>query len=170
MATNQYPNITAGQDLTADLLNSGCPFTVYKTGTTSRTSNIVATDDPDLIQALASGATYTFDVFLSVTGAAVSTGDIRVALNYSGTTSSGTWGGLSFNNVAVTQIASNGQAIGASTSAYGTNGGNFSTIKISGYVVTSSAGNLSVQWAQQTSSVTATNVRVGSWMRIFRAA
>lgn len=170
MAANQYPNILSGQDLTADILNAGLPYTVWKTGNTTRTSNTTLADDPDLILALVANASYSFDMFLPVTGAAIGTGDIKVAVNYSGTSGGGTWEGFGMATTAVTSYHSAGQSLGVNAQAYGINGLSFGALRISGMIFTTTSGNLSLQWAQQTSNATGTNLRVGSYLRVFRVA
>lgn len=167
---SQYPTWAAGEDITADKLSAGLTMAVWKTAATTRASTTTAVDDPDLVMALAAGATYFFDLWVFNTGAAIGTGDIKVAVNYSGTSSGYGWIGTGIATTGATATNVKGNAIGTGTQAFGVNGGTFGDIKITGSIATTTAGNLSLQWAQNTSNATNTVVRAGSYLRAWRVA
>jgi hypothetical protein len=148
------------------------PTTIVKTTTTSRTSTTTLADDPDFTATLGTG-TYQFEMMLQCTGAALGSGDIKALIKYSGTVTSGTWQGVGMSTSGATNIQNNGGSVVSSSGVsqpFGVSGASFSGVLISGGLVAGSSGTLSLQWAQNTSSATATNVRLGSWFRITQIA
>ncbi|MDX3024078.1 hypothetical protein [Streptomyces acidiscabies] len=159
-----------GQLLTAGRMNKMLPLVAYKTATTSRASTTTATADPDLVIPIAASelATYAIEGFLSLTSALLGGADIKVGLSYSGTQSQGTWVGQGTDTSATTNARFFGQSINGNTQTYGVNGGNFSIVEINGLITPTSAGTLSLLWAQNTANATATNMRLGSWLKLTR--
>ncbi|MDX2702138.1 hypothetical protein PV350_04665 [Streptomyces sp. PA03-6a] len=160
----------AGQRVTAGGLNKMLPLVAYKPATTSRSSNTTATADPDLAISIPADAlvSYIIEAFLSVTGAAISTGDIKVGLSYSGTLSMATWMGTGTTTASITNTNFFGKSVDGTTQSYGVNGGQFSQVVLNGQITPTTAGTLSVVWAQNTSNATATNVRLSSWIKLTR--
>lgn len=167
-----YPNVLAGQDISADLLNAMLPKVAYKPNTTSRASNTTAADDPDLIIGLGANdlGTYLMEGFITYTGGAITVGGLKMAFNYTGTATAGTWGTVGHTTASLTENHVVGGALTGGTQSFGTNGGSFDTLLISGSITATTAGTLSFQWAQASSSATATNIRLGSWLKLTRIA
>lgn len=159
-----------GMRVQASTLNLMLPKYVSKSAATVRASTTTATADPDLVFTLAAAdaGNYALDGFLSCTGAAISAGDIKIGIAYSSGTPTGTWMGTGTDTTAITNVRHMGRAIDGTTQVFGVNGGNFSLVTISGQITISTAGTLSLLWAQNTSNATPTNVRVGSWLKLTR--
>lgn len=145
--------------------------TLFKTATESVTSSVALQNDDQLFFAVAGNSRYTMEGFIIYDGATA--GDLKVAFTYpAGATfewsnrgNTGPAAGTSltdFNTVIQTNDA---RSINA-TPTPSPPGLHFAPI---GYLITSStAGNLQMQWAQDTSSATATRVRSGSWLRLMK--
>lgn len=163
---SQYPSIAAGQRVTAGLLMSMLPLEAVKPAVTSRTSTTTLAVDPDLALVIPRAGTWTFDAWLNYTGGTLGSSDLKLSMQYSGSSPFGVWGLNGINLVATTQIRADGNAIGTNTLSVGTNGGVFYTADIHGQITVSTTGTLALYWAQNTSSVTATNIRQGSYLRL----
>lgn len=165
-----FPNVLAGQRITAGLLNSMLPLTVVKAADESVTSSTALQDDNELVLPLATaGATYDFSCYLDYEGAAIGTGDLKITWTLpAGATlryqmpSLGAGGATNEQN---TYVA-------GSVPALGTKGaGNLCGATLTGtLVVAATTGNLRLQWAQNTSSVTATIVHAQSSLTLLRTA
>ena len=168
---SQFPTVAAGQRLTAGMVSQMEPYWAVKGGPTARTSTTTLADDPDLLLALPTGGTFAFELFLHYTGGTLGSSDLKLAMVYSGTSANGVWAVNGINTTATTQANMGGNGTGAAgTITVGTSGGSFLTVDIKGYINTTSAGNLSLQWAQNTSSGTAVTLRQGCWMRVTQLA
>lgn len=161
---------TAGTRITASTLNKMLPRWAYKTGVTSRTSTTTATADPDLTVTFATAdvGDWAIEIFLNATGAALGSGDIKVGLSYTSTMGTNVWMGQGTDTTATTNMHGFGKSIDGTTQSFGVNAGNFSVVTINGAISPTAAGTLSLIWAQNTSSATATNLRQGSWMKLTR--
>ena len=142
-----------------------------KTADQSVTSNVTVASDSDLAVAVDASGVYVVLWSLVTDGAAA--GDIRYS--WSGPASAtmlwesrGLAAGDTVNvAVASTDVAAIGTAVTHGTIASGTS----SRVNGSGLlVVSATAGNLQLQWAQGTSSATATKVKAGSWLWARRVA
>jgi hypothetical protein len=111
---------------------------------------------------------YALEGWLSCTGAAIGTGDIKIGFSYSSGTPAGTWMGAGTDTTAITNSRNMGRSIDGTTQPFGVNGGNFSQVLIAGQITISAIGTLSLLWAQNTSVATATNIRGGSWLKLTR--
>lgn len=167
-----YPNVLAGQDISADLLNSMLPKVAYKGSTTSRASTTTATADPDLLFAINANdlGTYLLEGFISYTGAAIGSGGLKIGFSYSGTISSGTWMGQGNDTTSTSNYSGQGTGFGGTTVNFGTNGGNFSVVTFNGSFIATTSGTLSIIWAQVASNATATSLRLNSWLKLTRIA
>ncbi len=162
-----YPVITAGMALTSALLQSMLPQRGIKSSNLSRASTTSMTADPDLTVPVAANAKYDVDLTLAYNGAATNTGDLKFQLaGPSGATFGGTIFGVgnplgTFNlyvSLSTTQVV------------YGNGTGNPLGCIVSGTLFTSgTAGNLTVNWAQNTSNATATTLMTGCKLRAARA-
>lgn len=174
---SKFPVIEVGDPVTADMLNSMIPDITYKSTATSRASTITPTDDPDLVTPvlLANG---TYLVEFSIRFACLSTIGIRTAWN---------------NPAGV--LSANKEVVGPGSTATDTNADNISgRFGVHGYttnmfyggrnvntnqsriyesstiIMGGTAGAIALQWAQVTSSATATIVSAGSYVRVTRTA
>lgn len=165
------PSWSAGSRITASGLNTMLPKQAFKLATTSLTSTTTLTADPDLVLSIGSGelGSYEIDGFLSVTGAAVGTGDVKIALSYTGTMGANGWVAQGSDTSSITNLHGFGRSIDGTTQAFGVNGANFTVVDLGGSIQALTAGVLTLSWAQNTSSATATNMRLGSWLRLTRA-
>jgi hypothetical protein len=162
------PTWSAGQVLTAsDVNNWLVPDFAYKTAKTDRTSTTSMTDDPDLILAVGASSVYQFTaVIIYEGGAGGSAGHLKhtmagpsgAVLNYSDSR---------IDSSSSPQFTGHP---GAGTDTGLTDGlGTYHAVLLGGVaVISTTAGNLSFQWAQGTSSVTRVSVREGSYLMMQR--
>jgi len=177
MAFTAYP--AAGETLTAaklqSLIGEVRPVTATKTADESLTSNTTLQNDDHLSVAFASTLTYVIAGELYVDGPTA--GDINLRLTWTGTVTRLDW---NVTGLATTATAAEGDMksvaqLGATTSpataiTIGTITANFSTIKLGGLLIPSTAGVLTLQWAQSVSTGTATTIRLGSWLKLIPSA
>ena len=163
----QYPTVYAGQRITGDLLQQMLPLWVVKPAPTSRASTTTLANDPDLVIDLPRVGTWAFDVWLNYTGGTLGSSDLKLGMNYSGTSSFAAWGVNGITLASTSQLNAGGNSFTGSL-ALGTSGGTFFTGDIHGQVTVSTTGTLALQWAQNTSSATSTNLRQGCWMRAYQ--
>lgn len=149
------------------------PLFARKTADVSVTSNQTLADDADLHFPLVASAVYEFELVLTYDGPAA--GDIQVAFTVpSGSTI--VWRSLGFNNstAGVTNVGINSVVVtasGTSTSCGAVAIGTKTTFGARGIVrVGATAGNLMTQWAQLTSTGTATTVFTDSYLTGRRVA
>lgn len=181
----QYPTLAGGQRITASLLRSMLPQTVRKTADTARTATTSRTADPHLAFDAVANGVYIFTGYLKVDGD--NAGDISLQL----TVPSGaagemlTWG--AGNNVigstAAPALQSNvsdarGYMIRTETMdvnaarTFGLLGAGTSMgLIVKGTVrMSTTAGTVSIDWAQAVSSATATTIYTDSWLEFQRIA
>lgn len=148
------------------------PVTEYinKSGSESVTSSTVLQSDDHLTTSLAVGQ-WRIQIYLTATGAA-SPGDIRVAWTNTGTMTAiaRSCFGPGSANTDVTGAANNAHRDTAQTFTanviYGTDGTNSSAIHEDLLIDVTVAGTITLQWAQGTSSGTATTLSTSSRMYI----
>lgn len=169
MTGSQFVTWSAGSKIPAVALTLMEPQNAIKNGVQSVTSSTTLVDDNDLQIVLPGTGTYIFSLFLNYTGAATGAGDLKATIAFTGSTSFGVWGGVGNNATAVTQVQSGGNGLG-SVEVYGTDGGFFQTAILKGSVFATSSGTLKLQWAQNASSATSTNLRQGCWMQVWQIA
>ena len=157
--------IYAGSRITAAKLNAVAPNLIVKGANQYVTSSTTLQDDNALVAALNANWTYRFDHYLVYDGASGSAGDMQFNWQIpSGVTTfdytcdftnpSGNWAGGTTFTASSANIACNTSGVGSLKSAKGTGI----------IVVGSTAGNLQLQWAQDTSSSTPTTVYAGSYL------
>jgi len=163
------PTWSVGQVLTAaDVNNWFVPIAAAKPSDTSRASTTTQTADPDLVIALAANASYIITGYLGYANASASAGDLK----YSFTAPTGNttlWSSIRIDLTGTTTIAGpnaagTGNNMTAQTSTLGDR-----SVHIFGTVITSgTAGNFTLNWAQNTSNATATIIRAGSLLMVQR--
>lgn len=165
-----YPSIAAGQRITASLLNSMVPTIVSKAADQSVTSSTTLTNDSHLVAALVANATYILDGYLMLFGSGAGLGDAKIDFTVpSGTTMHYTSGGV----VAANPATQYEDTVNANSTArtIGTNGTTDMGVALHAHIVVgSTAGNVQLRFAQNSSNVTATGFRAGSWLRFRRIA
>lgn len=158
------PTWVAGQVLTAADVDAWfVPKAVIKPADTGRVSTTTMTNDPDLLLALASSASYQITGVIFYDGPTAGASDFK----WTFTIPSGTSGQYS----AAHQNLSGGfagafQSNWTDTVAANTNGvGTIMSVAIQGIIQTGgTAGNLQLQWAQNTSNGTNTHVKAQSYL------
>lgn len=172
----RYPLLTAGQRLTAAVLSELIPDKIVKAASTDRAATTTLADDPELQGLTLAAGTYEIHVLLLATSLS-SAPDIKTtweftgtwtvpvrALNGPGTTATG---GATAN----TEWRADGQAANSAAAYALAATSDYSVIREEAHdVVVTVAGDLSVQWAQQTSDGTATSVKPGSYLSARRIA
>lgn len=160
------PVFTAGQVLVAADVNVWfLPISAIKTSNESVTSSTALQNDDALFLSLASNSTYEVTGLLSTDGAAA--GDIKVTF----TGPAGASICMYFNALSVSAVGG-GDDLVFILESFGTTG-SFGTIAAADHraiafrgqvTIAGTAGNLQLQWAQDTSSGTATRVLAGSYI------
>jgi len=169
-----YPQFTAGEDITADKLNSMLGLTAWKTATESVTSSTTLQNDDELFLTVEANATYIMFMVLfhdSDTGAAADT-KIGWSAPASATMNWGVHGAntASTSSTAVTSVNMQTRTI-IEVAAFGGGDSTGTMALVGGTLVTSgTAGTFRLQWAQETSNAVATNVRAGSYLTLKRVA
>ena len=181
----QYPPVAGGQRVTGTLLRSMLPLTARKTSDTSRPATTTATPDPHLVVDVEANAVYRW------TGWVKYDADIAGDLLIDFTTPSGAfgeWTGIGAGNpvtgssatptLRIDTVGVNGYFVRTESSdvnqsrTYGGLGtGQYLTVLMFGTLrVGATAGTFSLDWAQGTSSATATTVYTDSWLELRRTA
>lgn len=167
--TTYYRYLKAGDVATKALLDDREPLSVTKTADQSVNNTTTKVADNHLTLSLAASAIYHVSVMVIVSGP--TGGDWAQLWSFpTGTT------GTQFvqgPELPVTSVRStNIQARSASLStalAYGTDGSENSAVREELFITTSTtAGSLTLTWAQNIATVGSTTVRAGSWMSAHR--
>lgn len=169
MTGSQLVSWSAGSKIQAANLLLMEPQNAVKNGVQSVTSSTTLVDDNDMVFTLPGSGTYVWTTFLNYTGGTLGSSDLKCTFAYTGTSSFGVWGGAGIATSATTAIQAGGNSLG-STVSWGTSGGSFFTLHMHGSVFATSSGTLKLQWAQNTSSATSTNLRQGSFMQVWQIA
>lgn len=170
-----YPALYAGQRFTAGVATSMLPLEALKTATTDRASTTTVTADPELVIAVEANAEYILTGYLRISGTTTPKMDIQISVP------SGTTGGYSCTRLSTSATADSGDANEVRTSTRITfdTETTFNTIsttahqvlQISGRVIVGgTAGNLSIDWAQNVSNATACSMHSDSWISLRRVS
>lgn len=166
-----YPAISAGQRITGSLLTSMLPITVVKPGSTQRASNTTLADDPDLTLPLVASATYLWEAYIAYSvNVAAGSADLKSTFTVpAGATLVGTQFGTATASTPTSYDVTVGP--GSWPRSMAGNGSVGMAFRPSGSIVMGgTAGNVTLQWAQNTSSVTPLFVLAGSWMKLTRVS
>lgn len=145
--------------------------TLFKTATESVTSSTALQNDDQLFFSVAANARYTLEGFIIYDGA--TSGDLKLAFTYpAGATfewsnygNTGPAAGTSLTDMNTVIQTNDARSVNATPTPSPPG----LSLAPRGYLITSStAGTLQLQWAQDTSSATATRVRAGSWLRLMK--
>ncbi len=172
---SQYPDIGASEDFTVETLRQMIPNYVIKSNSESRASTTTATDDSDLTFSVEANATY--HVKFNVFAAAVTASDIKT----SWTVPTGAGGlrkvsgpGSTAADGSADNVAGKFGVHGFTTEITYSGVRNSNTLQFWIYeeallIVSGTAGNCAIKWAQATSGGTATIV-YASWVEYRRIA
>lgn len=168
-----YPTLPAGLRLRASVLRSMLPQTVRKTADESRSATTTYADDTHLVFAAEANAVYTMigwvkyfadptpDIKMKIVVPSDALGEWAWLMPGSATAASGTAG---------YSIRTDTTDINAGRTGYGTTDSQHYT-PLGGMIrMGPTAGNISLQWAQNTSSATASTVYTDSWLQFQRIA
>jgi hypothetical protein len=151
--------------LAADIQALQVPY-ARKTANQSVTSSTVFVNDTQLVVAVSASRSYAFSLNLIYQGATAGSGDIKLAWSVpAGSVVNAVVGGV---NTGLAAVWGYMNTAAVNPSAFGTNGGVGALgLIVNGTItVSTTPGSLQLQWAQNTSSGTATIVLVGSNLTI----
>jgi hypothetical protein len=145
---------------------TGLPYlAATKAAQTSRSSTTVLADDPDLTLALATNGIYHVTAHIRCSQGGAGAGGMKICLGFSGTLYSDANGApikySSFGHVNAGDFGPLVETIGTGSVHSPTVGSNNDFIMFDGYVYVTAAGNLTVKWAQNSSSTDATILAKG---------
>ncbi|MFB7473976.1 hypothetical protein [Kitasatospora sp. NPDC056184] len=174
-----YPPWAAGQRITAAGLRAGLPDWVSKSADEIVTSSSTLQLDDHLTLPVEAGATYTVHSQLFVS-AGDSAADIKIGWSFP---AGGTlhFGGTGAHTGALTGSTSGDAEFfgirnaqpnggGGTSLAFGISSGLNTWIRLEAILITTAAGALTLMWAQNSPSGTATRVMSGSWLELRRRA
>jgi len=169
-----YPNFQVFQRVTADLLNATTPTVILKaTSLPAVVSSTTLVNDGEFLNIPLGIGVWEIQFFLHVTSdatAASTLGQFKSSWLFSGTAtgfkncigSGPTNNVVTTTDVGVVRMSVHGLATAVS---YGTRGtANFNRIEERSVITVTAAGTLTLQYAQVSSSTTATSIQAGSWM------
>lgn len=156
---------------TADARYSlGAVVTAVKTATTSRNTTTVLADDPHLVAALAAG-TYAFDLWMPFWATTATGMGIKLTLAFSGTSTLALYSDHGYVVPPQTDLVSTfgtNRLIGSIVVSAGAN--SFDWLRLTGVITVTVAGNISLQWAQNSSNANNLNVGIGAWFKARKVA
>jgi hypothetical protein len=158
--------VLAGEDLTQKYAGEIAGVLIRKSADESVNNSVAMQDDNELKWPLSANLTYTFLLFIAYDSSTVADIKIQFTLPAGATMA---WHGTGLDTALAYKNVAN---IGAATaSAYGGAGAGLGRlITVSGSVImAATAGNLTLQWAQNTAEASNTSVRAGSYGLVFRA-
>jgi hypothetical protein len=165
----KYPNWAVGLDVSAANLALGIPNIVTKSAAQSRSGTATLADDSELVNISLAVGTHWVRLLLLAYADTSATPDIKTAWTFSGTWNNpgrarvGPGGGNTASPSAITPLLMGVTAAGTSGN-YGFASGTtpYVITEESFNVVVTVAGNLALQWAQNTSDASNTTVAAGS--------
>lgn len=153
--------INVGGTTYTSFASFGTTVKAYKTATTSRNTTTTLTDDPHLSCALTTGV-WSIDAYLPIAVAASGgPNGWKFALAFSGTKSNDSVTFLS-NEISLASVAQT--AIGSSVAVASVSNGTVDWIHVKGTVNVTVSGNLTVQWAQNSSGAQNLSVLIGAYL------
>lgn len=173
MAAESYPTLAAGQRFTAAVARSMLPQTVRKVADTDRAATTTYADDPHLVFAAEANAVYEMwgwikhfadpaaDIKIQFSVPANCLGEWGWNMPGSGTLATGTVG---YSIRTETNDVANGRT------GYGTSDSQHMTPMGGTFRMGSTAGNIALQWAQNTSNATASWLYTDSFLTFLRIA
>jgi len=156
----------------SDVNNWFVPVFKYKAADESVTSSTTLQNDDDIALSVAASATYRLAAYFIYEGGTLGSSDMKIGWTFpSGLT-------MAYGHIGMTTAGAVNEASVATSSdqtnspAFGSDGaGQNRAAYLFGMVfVSTTAGTLQLQWAQNTSSGTATKMKKGSWVELQRVA
>lgn len=170
---DSYPVPLAGQRLTASLLRSMLPQTVRKTSDESRASTTTLADDTHLVFAAEVSAVYTMWGWIKYF--ADNTPDIKMQFTVP-TGCLGEWAWIMPGQATLAgsvngySVRTESNDVNAVRTGYGTSNTDH-MVPVSGlFRMSTTAGNIALQWAQNVSDASATILYTDSWLMFQRIA
>jgi hypothetical protein len=159
-------NTTISGNLT--VAGIGAVVANYKSSNETRTSTVALSNDAALLAALTVG-TWVIDSYIEYNGA-VTPSDIKSQLTFSGTAGTASFQFLApvIGTVTSAAFGQMGLATPVSNGTFGV--GSLIGARLNGTIVVTGAGTLNFQWAQNTSSATATTIMASSYFKATRIA
>lgn len=160
--------VSGGDIIYAADFNNILPKVVYKTATTTRTSTATATDDPDLSGITLAIGTYAVTGWFMFTGG--TTPDIKIQWAFTGSFTA--YNRMTLGPATATTDVNNASLRIGGTSitggyAYGEIAATTLTNARESFILdVTASGDLSVQWAQNTSDGTGTQLAAGSYVQV----
>lgn len=149
---------------------------VRKTSDESVTSSTTLQDDNQLTLAVSANCTYAFRVWIMATDATDANGDIKFAFTFP-TGAACHFSGKGPHSLLASGAFGDGEYIARNTATSGSTVATYGLttsvigIELTGLLIVSgTAGNLQLQWAQNSSDANATTVQSGSFMTLERVA
>ena len=157
--------INAGSRILASVMQGAIPNAVIKPTDQSVTSSATLVNDNDLLAAVAANATYLFFSYLDYEGAAA--GDLKISWVVPASATL-RWAQIGQNSSSTATVASTG--VETTSYTFGSDAAaTLNALVMHGSLVTAgTSGNLQLQWAQGTSSGTATKVHAQSFVALWR--
>lgn len=134
---------------------------VRKTSDETMNNDNTLQDDDDLKIAMAANEVWYFEAMLTHIAASSGTPDIKIAFTVpSGATL--IWSGIGLGVSGAANVET--EIVSGTAAAFG-GGGDSHTIQVKGIVIMSTtAGDLQLQWAQNTATAEDTDMKAGSWL------
>jgi len=160
-------SVNAGARITASAMQGIAPLAVEKSADESVTSSTALQNDDALVAAVAANATYLFFCYLDYEGGTGGSSDLKFSWSVpaSATLRFSLIGSDSSATTMVSTTKSDSTSYTGRTAGAATLQAN---VQIGTLVTSSTAGNLQLQWAQNTSSGTATKVHAQSFLALWR--
>lgn len=161
--------LTASNTLTlagADGSTFTIPVAAFKSASTGRSSTTTLADDPHLLIALTVG-TWSVECWVPIWATSGGTQGYKCTFAFSGTQTNFSashhgGGGTAFLTSVLTPPTA------ATNTSITTLSATPDWVRSHGTITVTVAGNLSLQWAQNSSDASATNVGIGGWLRAIR--
>lgn len=170
--------VSSNLAVSGNLSVSGVGFRsfVRKTSDESVTSSTTLQDDNQLTLAVSANCTYAFRVWIMATDATDANGDIKFAFTFP-TSAVCHFSGKGPHSLLASGAFGDGEYIARNTATSGSTVATYGLttsvigIELTGLLIVSgTAGNLQLQWAQNSSDANATTVQSGSFMTLERVA
>jgi hypothetical protein len=171
-ASSGLPRWKGSDGVDYDLVRGQFPVTLArKTADETVTNSTTVQDDDQLTAAVAASSTYLVEAFLIYDGD--TTGDFRLTFaGPTGATMDWTPNGLATSQATGVGSMKLGRLPIANEDTLGASGSGVKAVAMPRGILTTSstAGNLTLRWAQATASATATTVFANSWLRLTKIA
>ncbi|MFE2106631.1 hypothetical protein ACFXAF_12300 [Kitasatospora sp. NPDC059463] len=167
----KFPPWSAGQRITSARLLDAQPDWVMKPGDESSTTSVLQADDDLTLPVVAGAYTFTAQLFI---GAGDSAADIKAGFGFPagsvchfGSTGAHT-GALTSGTSGVSEHFAIRNASASSVLGFAVSSGAPTWARLEGVLISAGTGALTLWWAQNVPSATATKILAGSWLELRR--